>query len=122
MPILEVEIVARPGEIIKENLVNHIADLAGEIFQSPPGRTWVRLRVLPAEHYAENGGGPPEGVYPVFVSLLKSQWPSQAQMAEEISSLTSALARVCERPQENVHVLYLPAAAGRTAFGGRLVP
>ncbi len=121
MPVLDVEIVARPDETLKEDLARRIADLAGEVFQTEPGRTWVKLRLLSAEQYAENGG-PPEGVYPVFVSVLKSQLPRQEEMAAEVSSLTRAIARACRRPQENVHVLYLPAASGRMAFGGRLVP
>lgn len=121
MPVLDVEIVARPGETITDDLARRIADLAGEVFQTPPGRTWVKLRTLPAAHYAENGGGPPEGVYPVFVSVLKSQQPSQEEGTTEAAKLTTAIAQACGRPRENVHVLYLPAAAGRMAFGGRLV-
>jgi phenylpyruvate tautomerase PptA (4-oxalocrotonate tautomerase family) len=121
MPILEVEMIARPGERLSDDLAQRIADLAGKVFAAPAGSTWVKLRLLPAEHYAENGGGPPGGVYPVFVTVLKAQVPSQNVLAEEIKALAAAIALACARPQENVHILYLPAGRGRIAFGGELL-
>jgi hypothetical protein len=61
-------------------------------------------------------------VYPVFVSVLKARLPSLGRLALEVAELTRAVAAVCHRPAENVHVVYQPEAAGRVSFGGRLVP
>jgi phenylpyruvate tautomerase PptA (4-oxalocrotonate tautomerase family) len=121
MPILEIEIITHSGETLKPGLSEKIADLAGEIFGSKPGGTWVRLRTLSSEAYAENGGGPPAGVSPVFVSILKSDLPSTVQLEKEAALLTATIAQACDRPPENVHLLYLPAASGRVVFGGRLL-
>ena len=121
MPILEIEIVARPGESLSPGLAAEIADRAAEILDSRPGGTWARLRTLPAEAYAENGGGPPDGVYPVFVTVLKSRLPAQDELAHEAEALAAAIGQAANRPQENVHILYLPEGLGRVAFGGRLL-
>jgi hypothetical protein len=121
MPLLEVEIVLAPGEELSGGLARSLAEEIGVIFASPPGRTWVRLHSLPSIGYAENGAGPPPGVYPVFVNVLKSEMPAGETLQAEIQALTSAIARLCSRPSQNVHIVYLPAAAGRVAFGGRLV-
>ena len=74
-----------------------------------------------AEHYAEDGGVP-EGVYPVFVSVLKARWPAPEARQGEVDRLTAAVAEASHRPAENVHLFYQPEGAGRVAFGGRLVP
>ena len=121
MPILEVEIVQPDGLPMDPALAAGIADAAGEVFGSAPMRTWVRLRALPLTQYAENGGGPPEGVAPVFVTVLKAALPPPDRRQEEVRQLTQRIAVVCRRPAENVHVLYLPDGAGRAAFGGNLV-
>jgi phenylpyruvate tautomerase PptA (4-oxalocrotonate tautomerase family) len=120
MPILEIEIVLQPGEVLVSDLAQIAADRLGEVFGSPPGNTWVRLRFLPAGQYAENGDAP--GVYPVFVTVLKAQLPEPQALQQELSELTRLLAEVFTRPEENVHILYLPPGAGRVAFGGRLMP
>lgn len=75
MPILEVEIVVGPEEELAPGLAGRLADAAAAVFAIPPGRTWVRLRALPCDRYAEDGGGPPAGVRPVFVSILKARRP-----------------------------------------------
>lgn len=121
MPILDVEIVLRPGENLRPNLASQLADQAGEVFGAAPGTTWVKLRAIPADDYAENGGGPPQGVYPVFVSILKAKLPDIDKLQAEVASLTAAVAQVCARPPENVHLIYLPEGGGRVAFGGRVV-
>jgi phenylpyruvate tautomerase PptA (4-oxalocrotonate tautomerase family) len=121
MPILDIEIILRPGETLGRDLAAALAEQAAEIFGSAPGATWVKLKAIPADHYAENGGGPPEGVYPVFVSILKAKLPAAADMPAEVARLTAAIAHHCARPPENVHLFYLPPAAGRTAFGGNLI-
>lgn len=121
MPILEVEVVTGPDETAPPDLARRLADAAAEAMAQPPGRTWVRLRTLPAGLYAEDGGGPPAGVRPVFVSVLKARRPAADALAEEAARLAAALAAACGRPVENVHILYEPDAAGRIAFGGELV-
>jgi phenylpyruvate tautomerase PptA (4-oxalocrotonate tautomerase family) len=121
MPILEIEIVTRPGEVLRPKLANELADRLGEIFASTPGSTWVRLHNLPADSYAENNLNPDGTPFPVFVSILKSNLPSAEDMQSEVARLTPAIAELCDRPSENVHLLYLPPGAGRVSFGGQLV-
>ena len=121
MPILDVEIVVPSGFQIPEGLTARLADAAGEVFGSSPGRTWVKLHAMSQDQYAENGGGPPVGVWPVFVSVLKAEVPALAELKEEARALAEAIARICQRPIENVHILYLADANGRIAFGGNLL-
>ena len=121
MPILDVEIVLRPGENLRDDLAAAIADAAAEVFSSAPGGTWVKVRPLMPNCYAEDGGGPPEGVQPVFVSVIKAVRPSPQMMPSEVSRLTAAIAHVCGRPEANVHVFYEPDAKGRVSFGGEVV-
>ncbi len=120
MPILDVEIVGQPGEH-GDDLPRRLAEAAGEVLRAPPGGTWVLLRYLQRERYAESGDGPPAGVRPVFVRVLRARVPSGRELAEDVAALTEAIARECERAATNVHVVHEPAAAGRVAFGGRLV-
>ena len=122
MPILDVELVLEPGEALRPELAGELADRAGEVFGAAPGTTWVKLRAISAEHYAENQTGRPADVYPVFVSVLKAKLPPLDERQREVTRLTEAIARACRRPPENVHILYLPEGAGRMAFGGTLVP
>lgn len=119
MPVVEIEIVTRDGEIFPQQMVNSLADRLGEIFGSPAGGTWVRLRFLPRNQYAENGGKP-EGVNPAFVSVLKAHLPSLPDRQVEAQQIARVVSALCNRPVENVHVLYLPEASGRIAFGGEL--
>lgn len=121
MPIVDVELVVDAGQILAAGLAARLADAVGTVFGTPVGRTWVRLRALPASQYAENGGGPHGGIRPVFVSVLKSVRPEGERLRDETRLLTEAIAAVCDRPAENVHVLWLPDAKGRMAFGGTLV-
>ena len=121
MPILEVEIVTRPNENLKPGLAAELANRTGEIFNSPPGTTWVKVRAIPQENYAENGSGEPFEVFPVFVSILKAHLPAPDALQAEASRLTEEIAQVCARPVENIHLFYLPEGAGRIAFGGKIV-
>lgn len=121
MPILEVELIVDRGEELPTGLAPAIAAAAAHVFNSSPGRTWVRLRSLPAAHYAENGGGPESGVRPVFVAVLHARRPIGEALEAEVRDLTAAVAEACGRPAENVHLFYQPDGAGRVAFGGALV-
>ena len=120
MPVLEIEIVLRSDEVLPSGLAADLAERAGQVFHAPTGTTWVRLRGLAPAFYAENGGGPPDGVSPVFVAVLKRTLPGMEQRRVEAAELAVAVAQACARPVENVHILYLPEAAGRMAFGGEL--
>jgi phenylpyruvate tautomerase PptA (4-oxalocrotonate tautomerase family) len=121
MPILDIEIVASDSNLsLPANLSQSLADAAARVFDSDPERVWVKLRVIPSEQYAENGGAP-EGVYPVFVTVLKSRVPEGSALEDEITQLTKVIAKVFDRPESNVHIFYQPDGAGRVAFGGNLV-
>ena len=120
MPIVDIEIVLKVNEIIQSKTVEELADQIGEIFGSPKGTTWVKVRGLPDSHYAENGGTP-DGVFPVFVSVLKSNLPTKDEMQKEVKMITGAVAQICARPSGNVHVIYQPEGRDRVAFGGKLI-
>ena len=122
MPIIEIEIVSRPHETLAEDLAGQIADRAGVIFDTLPGRTWVRLRTLPYDNYAENDIESAVHPSPVFASVLKSRLPEPLDMAREVQALTVAIADLCNRPVDNVHIIYLQPASGRIAFGGVIIP
>lgn len=119
MPILDVEIVTRPHESIRPGLARELADRTGEILGSPPGGTWVKVHLLSGEAYAENQST--EELFPVFVSILKARLPSPEALQIEVTQLTAAIAQACARPEENIHILYLPEGTGRIAFGGKLL-
>jgi phenylpyruvate tautomerase PptA (4-oxalocrotonate tautomerase family) len=121
MPILDVEVVGALPVPVARGLAHRLADAAGAVFRAPPMHTWVRLRRLASEDYAESAGGSPRGVRPVFVSVLLARPPRGRARAKQVSRLTDAVARECRRPRENVHVLYRASARGRAAFGGRLL-
>jgi phenylpyruvate tautomerase PptA (4-oxalocrotonate tautomerase family) len=121
MPILDVEIITRPGEVIGPHLASELARRAGLIFGSPPGGTWVKVHSLASEYYAENDDNPGSSIYPVFVSVLKARRPSPIARQKEVEQLTTAVTQVCHRPAENVHIIYLSDGTGRIAFGDKMV-
>jgi phenylpyruvate tautomerase PptA (4-oxalocrotonate tautomerase family) len=121
MPILDIEIVVDADEDCEDTLASQLADAAGEVFGTESGRTWIRLHLLPRSQYAENGGGPPSDVKPVFVQVLKAELPDGEHRRREALNLAQRIADVLQRPVDNVHVLYEPPAAGRIAFGGQLL-
>jgi phenylpyruvate tautomerase PptA (4-oxalocrotonate tautomerase family) len=120
MPILNVELVGEVPDSVRRGLARRIADAAGEVLGSRPQGTWVTLRFLGQDAYAENAGGPPPGARPVLVSVVQAEPPSGGALAVQASRLVEAIALACSRPLANVHILFQPAAAGRIAFGGRL--
>jgi phenylpyruvate tautomerase PptA (4-oxalocrotonate tautomerase family) len=121
MPILDIEIVTRSGETVRAGLAAEIANRAGKIFESAKGGTWVKLHLISPENYAENGAASDDDICPVFVTILKSRLPNDGAMKSEVAALTKAIAKVCNRPAENVHIIYEPSAAGRVAFGGKVI-
>jgi len=120
MPILDVEVIMRPDESIRPGLAKELADRAGEIFESAPGGTWVKVHSMSRDMYAENGGTS-EDIAPVFVSVLKAKLPSHDLLQKEVAKLTATIAQQCGCPEENVHIMYLPEGAERVAFGGKVL-
>lgn len=119
MPIVDVEIVSRDGGL-PQALPGQLADAIGAALGAPIGSTWVRVRVLDADRYAESGGQ--SGIRPVFVSILRRTLPELGARAATSRAIASAVAGLVGRPHENVHVIWEPPGAGRVAFGGELVP
>ncbi len=120
MPIVDVEIVLRPNEILRKEIVAELADELGEIFQTSQGGTWVKVHELSSDQYAENGGAQ-NATYPIFVTVIKSKFPVVEEMQKEVEKITGAVAQICGRPSDNVHMIYQPAGSSRVAFGGRIV-
>ena len=121
MPIIDVEIVVAPNDPVAAHLAQSLADAAGRVLDSPAGQTWVRLRLLAREHYAENESSLAATELPAFVTVPKRALPRQAEVTDENATLTDAIAEVLGRARSCVHVEYAPAARGRLAFGGKLV-
>lgn len=118
MPIVDVELVGETD--VTTELSQRLADSIGTALTSRPGGTWVRVRELARDHYAENGGLA-DDVRPVFVTVLERIRPREEVLTERVTAVTAAVAEVTGRPAEHVHVLFEEGAAGRLAFGGRLV-
>jgi phenylpyruvate tautomerase PptA (4-oxalocrotonate tautomerase family) len=121
MPIVDVEIVIGDVEAEPDASVTALASALGHVFGSPPGRTWVRVRYLPASAYAENESELSAEQLPVFVTVLQSHRPPGEALAQQIRQVTHAVATCLSLPPGRVHVQYAPEAAGRQAFGGDLV-
>jgi phenylpyruvate tautomerase PptA (4-oxalocrotonate tautomerase family) len=121
MPIVDLELVfdSRNDGALSREQITGLADALGRIFDSRPAGTWLRVRYLASFQYAENNQERP--AYPVFVTVLKAQLPNQAALEIEMRRVAAAVASAVGRPEENVHVLYEPRAAGRIGFGGNLV-
>lgn len=112
MPILDVQIVgtAVPGAARK------LADAAALVFDAAPGTVWVKVDLIDAASYAENG---PLPALPVFVRVLKRSAPADA--GREHWALARALGTALGVPHEQVHITYEAPAVGRQSFGGNLV-
>lgn len=121
MPIVDVELVVAGDGTVADGLAQSLADAVGRTLRSPPGRTWVRLRLLAQDRYAENGEARTPVELPVFATILQREPPGGRALADEMSALAGAIAQTTGRPMSCVHVEYAPAAAGRIGFGGRLV-
>jgi phenylpyruvate tautomerase PptA (4-oxalocrotonate tautomerase family) len=98
-----------------------LADVIGAALGADEGTTWVRVRVLDRADYAESGGPIPDAVRPVFVTIME-HGPRRGQDLERaVSAVTAVVAETTGHPRANVHVVFTPPAAGRVAFGGRIV-
>lgn len=121
MPILNVQVVAWEEDAISTEWVQQIADLAGVVFETSPGQTWVKLSRLDRSLYAENNSEPDQVPCPVFVSVTKKEIGDVVTVREEMKQLTDGIAGILGCPGENVHIQFEPDAVGRIAFGGKLV-
>jgi phenylpyruvate tautomerase PptA (4-oxalocrotonate tautomerase family) len=121
MPVVTVEFVSDSDRPIRDGLAQALADAVGRVLDTPPGQTWVRLRSLQPNQYAENVSHLEASEWPVFVTLLARLPPTGAELQAQVTSLTEAIALVFGRPGGCVHIEYASAASGRVSFGGRLV-
>ncbi|MCB1122024.1 MAG: hypothetical protein KJT03_10770 [Verrucomicrobiae bacterium] len=121
MPQLNIDIVFRNKETLKTDAVQRLADAAGKVFDTPPGKTWVKINPVPRQYWAENKTTLGSYVGPVVVSILKRSVPPPDQIEMEVENLTRAIAGILDRPHENVHIIYEADAIGRVAYGGKLV-
>jgi phenylpyruvate tautomerase PptA (4-oxalocrotonate tautomerase family) len=122
MPILDIECVLPAGSTAAlAGAAQRLADTAGRALGSKPGHTWVRLRMLDATAYAENDATLDADGLPVFVTVLHAHVPQGAALTAQVNALTQAVAESLGVDAQRVHVQMAPAAAGRQAFGGRLV-
>ncbi len=122
MPILTIECVcdtSEPGP--QSNQIHALADSLGDLFDSPAGGTWIKLRCLPREHYAENFITADTTIRSTFVTVIHRVLPGEAQLAIQAQEIATRVAKELQRPVPNVHVIFEPAGAGRVAFGGVLI-
>lgn len=121
MPIVDVEVVCDPAAPPEIGTAQRIADEVGRRLAAPKGSTWVRLRWLAADAYAENEAAVGADELPVFALVLHKQPPQGSELEAQVVNVTQAIALALQRSPERVHVQYAPPAAGRQAFGGQLV-
>jgi hypothetical protein len=120
MPLIEIEIIGSLNVPVS-GLARKLADELGMLFGSAVGESWVRLRFLPKENYAENGADIPVGAQAIFVQVTKRQLPGPEILAQEARRISKVVAADCGRSADQVHVIYEAPGAGRIAFGGKLV-
>ena len=124
MPIIDVELVCHSEAEFGVVSIDALANALGNALGTVPGRTWVRMRYLGSNAFAENqvsaAAIASQGL-PVFVTVLVTRPPEMRALTAEIETITAIVATCVGRSPERVHVQYAPAAAGRQAFGGRLV-
>jgi phenylpyruvate tautomerase PptA (4-oxalocrotonate tautomerase family) len=121
MPIVDVELVVERSLTESSELSRALADALGAVLGSPQGQTWVRLRTLAKEGYAENGTTLNSEQLPVFVTVLLAHPPKGQKLKTQIGAVTNAVANCTKTPSHLVHVEYAPDAASRQALGGKLI-
>jgi phenylpyruvate tautomerase PptA (4-oxalocrotonate tautomerase family) len=121
MPVVTVEFVSDSDHPIREGLAQALADAIGRVLATPPGHTWVRLRALQSNQYAENDTHLEATSLPVFITVMVRIPPAGAELSAQIAALTQAVAQVFGRPGSCIHIEYASAGSGRVSFGGRLV-
>ena len=122
MPIVTIQaVVAESEQKYAADTIQKLADSLGEIFESDPSSTWIKMIYLDRNQYAENDAVIEEAVRPTFVDILKRYLPDHDSLSTEAQRVADAVAQILTRPRENVHIVYLPPGMGRVAFGGNLL-
>ena len=121
MPIVTVQCVTHSSERWPDTTVQKLSDALGDLFQTGPGTTWLRIEYLPRQQYAENRVDLDDDLEPTFVEVLRRSLPRNDILAKEAQQIAVLTGRILSRPAENVHVIYLPESSGRIAFGGKLI-
>jgi phenylpyruvate tautomerase PptA (4-oxalocrotonate tautomerase family) len=119
MPLVNIDVVGLETRLDAAR-TQQLADDLALIFGSEPRGTWVTVRAVPAEQYAENDGAAPE-LAPAFVRIIQRDPPQGETLTHQTSALTEAVASLLSRSARNTHIIYEPSARGRVVFGGRLV-
>lgn len=94
MPIVDIEVVTCPAdsEVVDKETPQLLADDLGRLFGGEPGSTWVRLRSIGQDAYAENSGGVPGSqAQPAFVSILRAESPERAALGREMAGVARSL-------------------------------
>ena len=123
MPIVDIEVVTgtvSDSEPVGKEKLRVLADILGSAFGSEPGGTWVRMRLIDQESYAENNTAADMLSTPTFVSVLRFELPESDALQSEMKEVAEIVARTLGRPRESVHVIYEPGGRGRIGFGGML--
>jgi phenylpyruvate tautomerase PptA (4-oxalocrotonate tautomerase family) len=122
VPVIDLDLTMAESEpVLSAQTIQALTDDLGRIFGSAPGGTWLRIHYLSRSAYAENLIDLPADVQPVFVRVLKADLPDLAARKAEASAIAACVSRLINRPLENTHILFEPAARGRIAFGGDLL-
>lgn len=120
MPVIDVCLVVDERRGIPPKVTQLVADQLGSALGVPQGHLWVRLQIIPSEHYAENDASLESDELPVFVRVLHSRPPTGNELTREAALVSRTVGCAIGRDPSRVHVEYAPPGAGRMAFGGQL--
>ena len=121
MPLIDVQVILKPGETLANNFASKIADTIGQTMDSPPGHVWVKVTSVSRSSYAENGSTIPDKMAPIFISVLLGELPETAQLEQLSANMAAAVAAVSKRKKSEVHIVFEPAGVGRVSFAGNLM-
>jgi hypothetical protein len=121
MPIVDVQFVLPHGATLPEGAAKRLANAIGAALAVPDGGLWLRLQVVPANQFAENGDEVRSDELPVFLTVLHANPKEGAELQAEATALAKAVAETLAMPRTRVHIEYAPPGAGRVAFGGNLI-
>ena len=123
MPIVELELVtSNEAEKLMPDVIQQLSDEIGDYLGSDTAGTWLKVRYLDQDHYAENNLAGADGrLKPTFVYVLRYQLPGQDKLAQDARRLAAIVSGCTGRPVENTHIVFEPDGKGRVAFGGELV-
>jgi phenylpyruvate tautomerase PptA (4-oxalocrotonate tautomerase family) len=122
MPIIEFQIIGNLEISDKKDFRKELINGLANIFGSENKSVWCKFNFIPVENYIENDNS---GLsiplpLPIFLKILNYQNKSIEECKKEAIIISEFVSKVCNRPKENIHILYEPSAKGRIAFGGIL--